>query len=82
MRRGGATTYRPTMPQRPRSGMCPDPGVDRVWIEIDPSAEPISGVVHQSSEPPRRFGGWLELVALLETGRRPGNRPIAPPDQG
>jgi hypothetical protein len=62
--------------------MCADPGTDRVWIEIDPAAAPISGVFHHGSEPARRFEGWLELVALLETERRPGNGPAVPPDQG
>ena len=53
-----------------------------MWIEIDPAAEPISGVVHHGSEPARRFDGWLELVALLETERRPVSGSVAPPDQG
>lgn len=66
----------------PPSAMCADPGPDRVWIEIDPAAEPISGVLHHGSEPARSFDGWLELVALLETERRPGPRRDVPPDQG
>jgi hypothetical protein len=60
--------------------MCLDPGADRLWIEIDPAAEPISGVVHRGSEPARPFDGWLELVALLEA-ERDGRRPIGPPDR-
>ena len=55
---------------------------DRLWIEIDSVAEPISGVVHHGSEPVRRFCGWLELVALLETRRREGERRSAPPEPG
>jgi hypothetical protein len=62
--------------------MCADPGSDRLWIEIDPAAEPISGLVHRGPEPARRFEGWLELVALLETERRPAKGPVAAPDQG
>jgi hypothetical protein len=62
--------------------MCNDRATDRLWIEIDPGAEPISGVVHHGSEPSRRFDGWLELVAVLETERDPGKAPIVPPDQG
>ena len=62
--------------------MCSDaPASDRVWIEIDPAAEPISGVVHHGSDPARRFSGWLELVALLESERRPARGPSAPPSQ-
>ena len=62
--------------------MSDDRATDRLWIEIDPAAEPISGVIHHGSEPARRFDGWLELVALLETERRPGSDPFVPRDQG
>jgi hypothetical protein len=62
--------------------MCADPGADRVWVEIDPTSQPISGVVHHGSEPARRFDGWLELVALLESERRTGSSPLAPPEPG
>jgi hypothetical protein len=51
--------------------MCSDPNVNRVWIEIDASSEPIAGVVHHGCEPDRPFAGWLELVAVLEAARRP-----------
>lgn len=62
--------------------MCSDPATDRLWIEIDLAAEPISGVIHNGSASVRPFEGWLELVALLETERHPGHGPIAPRDQG
>ena len=77
-----------SLPVAPRSRgwdaltMCHDSAPDRVWIEIDPSADPISGVMHHGSEPARQFDGWLELVALLETERLPGSGPIVPGDQG
>lgn len=61
-----------------RSNQAPD----RLWIEVDLAAEPISGVIHHGSEPGRPFDGWLELVALLETERHPGHGPVVPSDQG
>ena len=78
MRGAGVVAYRRSM--RPISGMCSDAGPDRVWIEIDPGAEPISGVIHRGSEPARPFDGWLELVALLEA-ERDGSGPVGPPGQ-
>jgi hypothetical protein len=62
--------------------MCDDRATDRLWIEIDPAAQPISGLVHHGSEPIRRFEGWLELVALLETERDSGSGRGAPPGPG
>ena len=62
--------------------MSSEPATDRLWIEIDPAAEPISGVIHRGSEPGRRFDGWLELVALLETERHSGDDPTVMRDQG
>ena len=62
--------------------MCTNPVPDRVWIEIDPAAEPIAGVMHHGSEPARPFAGWLELVALLESERGgPGAAPQPPAEQ-
>jgi hypothetical protein len=58
--------------------MCTTPAPDRLWIEIDLSAEPMSGAIHHGRDPVRRFSGWLELVALLETERQPGGAPIVP----
>jgi hypothetical protein len=55
--------------------MSSEPTPDRVWIEIDPAAEPIAGVIHHGSAPARPFAGWLELVALLESERGTGSGP-------
>jgi hypothetical protein len=60
--------------------MCSEPAPDRVWIEIDPAAEPIAGVMHHGPESARPFVGWLELVALLESERQPSGSPRAPAD--
>jgi hypothetical protein len=60
--------------------MCSESSSDRVRIEIDPGADPISGVVRHGSEPARTFSGWLELVALLESERRPAAGPSSPAD--
>lgn len=60
--------------------MCSEPSSDRVWIEIDPAADPISGVVRHGSDHARAFSGWLELVALLESERRPDANPNSPAD--
>lgn len=58
------------------------PAWDRVWIEIDPAAEPIAGVLRRGSDPARSFSGWLEFVALLESERRPRADPSAPAEPG
>jgi hypothetical protein len=47
-----------------------EPASERVLIEIDPSADPITGVVRHGAGPARSFSGWLELVALLESERQ------------
>jgi hypothetical protein len=60
--------------------MCSDRDSDRVWIEIDPAAEPIVGFIHHGSHPARPFAGWLELVALLESERGPAAGSSAPDD--
>jgi hypothetical protein len=62
--------------------MCRDPTPDRLWIEVDTAADPICGVIHRGPEPVRRFHGWLELVALLESERRHGDDRVAPRDPG
>jgi hypothetical protein len=51
--------------------MCTDAPPNRVWVEVDASAEPIAGLVHRGAAPARPFAGWLELVALLESERGP-----------
>jgi hypothetical protein len=61
--------------------MCTDQAPDRLWIEIDVAAEPISGVIHRGSDRAARFDGWLELVALLEAERHPAQGGIVPRDQ-
>jgi len=38
----------------------------RVVLDLDRTAEPISGCVHVAGGPRVAFSGWLELVALLE----------------
>jgi hypothetical protein len=60
--------------------MCSEPAPDRVLIEIDPAAEPISGVIRHGASPARAFSGWLELVALLDSERRPAAGPSPPED--
>jgi hypothetical protein len=62
--------------------MCSDPASDRLVIEIDPASDPICGVIRRGTEPVRRFHGWLELVAVLETELRHGDDPMAPRDRG
>ena len=47
---------------------------------LPPSPSPASSTT--AREPGRRFDGWLELVALLETERHPGHGPTVPRDQG
>ena len=56
---------------RPRDdrAMSMDSPPDRVWVEVDASAEPIAGTIHRRGDPARPFAGWLELVALLESER-------------
>jgi hypothetical protein len=49
--------------------MSTDSLPDRVWVEVDASAEPIAGLIHRGADPARPFAGWLELVALLESER-------------
>ena len=60
--------------------MCTDPTPDRLLIEIDPSAEPIAGVIRHGAGPGRPFAGWLELVALLDAERRPPPGPATSGD--
>jgi hypothetical protein len=38
----------------------------RVLLELDPSAEPIGGLLSVDGEPARRFSGWLALARELE----------------
>ena len=71
-RRRGATLPR----------MCTAAAPDRLWIEIELAAEPISGVIHHGPQRASRFDGWLELVALLEAERHPAQGGIVPRDQG
>lgn len=46
---------------------------DRVWVEIQPEAKPICGVVHGRDGRDEGFTGWLELVALLEAAIEPAS---------
>ena len=39
----------------------------RVVIEFDASNRPITGVIRERGWSPRRFSGWLELIASLDT---------------
>jgi hypothetical protein len=39
----------------------------RVLLELDPSAEPIGGLLSVDGGPARRFSGWLALARELET---------------
>jgi hypothetical protein len=42
-----------------------------VWIELDPAAEPIGGVIHRGAAAVGSFHGWVELMALMDTVREP-----------
>ena len=39
----------------------------RVVIEFDAGNRPITGVIRERGWSPRRFSGWLELIASLDT---------------
>jgi hypothetical protein len=54
-----------------------EPAPDRLWIEVDPGAEPITGTVHRGTAAGRPFAGWLELLALLDGERAAESRPAA-----
>ena len=41
----------------------------RVVIEFDVSDRPVTGVIRERGWSPRRFSGWLELIASLDTSR-------------
>ncbi|HEU5391089.1 MAG TPA: hypothetical protein VFV73_34825 [Streptosporangiaceae bacterium] len=58
----------------------------RVLLELDPSAEPIGGLLSLEGGPTRPFSGWLalgrELDAALASARPPRPRANPPePDQ-
>jgi hypothetical protein len=50
----------------------------RVLLELDPSAEPIGGLLSVDGEPARWFSGWLALARELETALA-GARAAQPP---
>ena len=39
----------------------------RVVIEFEARGRPVSGVMRERGWSPRRFSGWLELIASLDT---------------
>ena len=41
----------------------------RVVIEFETTGQPVSGVIRERGWSPRRFSGWLELIASLDTSR-------------
>jgi hypothetical protein len=53
-------------------------------LAIDVESDPISGSVSGASREERRFTGWIELVAAIESARRdektlglvPGAKPV------
>jgi hypothetical protein len=47
-----------------------------VELAIEVGSDPISGSIVVGAGEPRRFRGWIELVAELEAARR-GNRGAA-----
>jgi hypothetical protein len=59
-----------------------DAPTQRIVLELE-AGEPIHGRLVASSEPARRFHGWLQLTALLDRLRpaesSPGEGPSAPP---
>jgi hypothetical protein len=68
----------------------------RVIVEFESGSQPISGVVRERGLAPRRFTGWLALMALLEAASSAGtprarhtcddddqgNEPLAEPRPG
>lgn len=44
----------------------------RVVIEFEASGRPVSGVIRERGWSPRRFSGWLELIAALDIPRSDG----------
>ncbi len=42
------------------------PAHRRVVIELEATGRPVSGVIREQGWSPRRFSGWLELIAALE----------------
>lgn len=56
----------------------------RVLLELDPLAEPISGLLCVDGERRRPFSGWLALARELDAAlaaARPQPRPKAPPGE-
>ena len=41
----------------------------RVLIEFEARGRPVTGVIRERGWSPRRFSGWLELIASLDTTR-------------
>jgi hypothetical protein len=48
---------------------APQPTHRRVVIEFEASDRPVTGVIRERGWSPRRFSGWLELIASLDTSR-------------
>jgi hypothetical protein len=48
---------------------APNPSHRRVVIEFEATARPVTGVIRERGWSPRRFSGWLELIASLDTSR-------------
>jgi hypothetical protein len=49
-----------------------EPGTEVLHVAIDVGSDPISGSVASGDGEPRRFAGWVELAAEIETLRRAG----------
>jgi hypothetical protein len=55
------------------------PTTIRVVIELDPAAEPISGMLTQHDGRTTAFHGWLALTEALEASRHDGSAVPEPP---
>jgi hypothetical protein len=56
----------------------------RVLLELDPSREPIGGVLSVDGGPQRPFAGWLALARELDSALKaahPAQSPKEPEDQ-
>jgi hypothetical protein len=71
------------MQEPPPPGTIPrvsasSPHPHQVVIEFEPDASPVAGVIREPGWRPRRFTGWLELLAALEAATTQQDEPNAP----
>jgi hypothetical protein len=69
-----------------QSALNPMSGIRvRVLLELDPSVEPIGGVLSVDGGPARPFSGWMALGRELDAAlasARPPHPPANPPEPG